>query len=396
MKISELLQLNELAIKDGERYPKKRELYQKIASSEGKHFIGIVGPRGVGKTVLLKQLALELPRTFYLSVDTLDGEDLFEIAEELGERYRVKCLLLDEVHFQPGYDRCLKKIFDFLKMRVIFTSSVSLSLFDSTVDLSRRATLEYLYPFTYREYLFFRKDLSLPKLTLEDIIRKRWTDGHIRTEYLFDPYLQGGLMPFSLEEPEPLPILKNILEKIIHKDIPSVARLRVDELPGLKKMVQFVGRSPGEGINFSSLSRNIGITKYKAEQYVNLLAKTFVLNPVYPTGTNVLREPKVLMYLPFRLLYREYDKAIGYLREDFFAEMMRMKGLEFDYLKSKRGRKTPDFLVRSQDGDIVVEVGGRGKGREQFKGIKVEKKLILSHPTQIEGIKRPLFLLGFI
>jgi predicted AAA+ superfamily ATPase len=337
-----------------------------------------------------------LPRTFYLSVDTLDGEDLFEIAEELGERYRVKCLLLDEVHFQPGYDRCLKKIFDFLKMRVIFTSSVSLSLFDSTVDLSRRATLEYLYPFTYREYLFFRKDLSLPKLTLEDIIRKRWTDGHIRTEYLFDPYLQGGLMPFSLEEPEPLPILKNILEKIIHKDIPSVARLRVDELPGLKKMVQFVGRSPGEGINFSSLSRNIGITKYKAEQYVNLLAKTFVLNPVYPTGTNVLREPKVLMYLPFRLLYREYDKAIGYLREDFFAEMMRMKGLEFDYLKSKRGRKTPDFLVRSQDGDIVVEVGGRGKGREQFKGIKVEKQLILSHPTQIEGIKRPLFLLGFI
>jgi len=396
MKISELLQLNELAIKDGERYPKKRELYQKIASSEGKHFIGIVGPRGVGKTVLLKQLALELPRTFYLSVDTLDGEDLFEIAEELGERYRVKCLLLDEVHFQPGYDRCLKKIFDFLKMRVIFTSSVSLSLFDSTVDLSRRATLEYLYPFTYREYLFFRKDLSLPKLTLEDIIRKRWTDGHIRTEYLFDPYLQGGLMPFSLEEPEPLPILKNILEKIIHKDIPSVARLRVDELPGLKKMVQFVGRSPGEGINFSSLSRNIGITKYKAEQYVNLLAKTFVLNPVYPTGTNVLREPKVLMYLPFRLLYREYDKAIGYLREDFFAEMMRMKGLEFDYLKSKRGRKTPDFLVRSQDGDIVVEVGGRGKGREQFKGINVEKQLILSHLTQIEGIKRPLFLLGFI
>ena len=396
MKISELLQLNELAIKDGERYPKKRELYQKIASSEGKHFIGIVGPRGVGKTVLLKQLALELPRTFYLSVDTLDDEDLFEIAEELGERYRVKCLLLDEVHFQPGYDRYLKKIFDFLKMRVIFTSSVSLSLFDSTVDLSRRATLEYLYPFTYREYLFFRKDLSLPKLTLEDIIRKRWTDGHIRTEYLFDPYLQGGLMPFSLEEPEPLPILKNILEKIIHKDIPSVARLRVDELPGLKKMVQFVGRSPGEGINFSSLSRNIGITKYKAEQYVNLLAKTFVLNPVYPTGTNVLREPKVLMYLPFRLLYREYDKAIGYLREDFFAEMMRMKGLEFDYLKSKRGRKTPDFLVRSQDGDIVVEVGGRGKGREQFKGIKVEKQLILSYPTQIEGIKRPLFLLGFI
>jgi len=254
MKLSELLQLDELAIEDGKRYPKKRKLYQKIASSEGKHFIGIVGPRGVGKTVLLKQLALELPQTFYISVDTLEGEDLFKTAEELGERYNVKYLLLDEIHFQPGYDRCLKKIFDFLNMRVIFTSSVSLSLFDSNVDLSRRTILEYLYPFSYREYLFFRKDISLPRLTLDDIIRKRWSDGHIRTEYLFEPYLQGGLMPFSLEEPEPLPIMKNILEKIIHKDIPSVARLRVDELPALKKIIQFVGRSPGEGINFSSLS----------------------------------------------------------------------------------------------------------------------------------------------
>ena len=396
MKISELLQLNELAIEDGKRYPKKRELYRKLASSEGKHFIGIVGPRGVGKTVLLKQLALELPRTFYISVDTLQGEELFQIAKELGERYKVEYLLLDEIHFQPGYDRCLKKIFDFLKLRVIFTSSVSLSLFDSTVDLSRRTTLEYLYPFSFREYLFFRKDLSLPRLTLEDILRKRWTEGHIRTEYLFEPYLFGGLMPFSLEEPEPLPILKNILEKIIRKDIPSVAGLRVDELSAIEKMVRFVGRSPVDGINFSSLSRNIGITRYRAEQYVDLLEQTFVFNPVYPTGTNVLREPKVLMYLPFRLLYREHDEAIGALREDFFAEMMRMKGLEFDYLKSTRGKKTPDFRVRSPEGEIVVEVGGKGKGREQFKGIKVEKKLILSHPANVRGIKRPLFLLGFI
>ena len=161
-------------------------------------------------------------------------------------------------------------------------------------------------------------------------------------------------------------------------------------------MVRFVGRSPVDGINFSSLSRNIGITRYRAEQYVDLLEQTFVFNPVYPTGTNVLREPKVLMYLPFRLLYREHGETIGALREDFFAEMMRIKGLEFDYLKSKRGQKTPDFLVRLPKGDIVVEVGGKGKGREQFKGIKVEKKLILSHPASMRGIKRPLFLLGFI
>ncbi len=35
------------------------------------------------------------------------------------------------------------------------------------------------------------------------------------------------------------------------------------------------------------------------------------------------------------------------------------------------------------------------KGREQFKGITFQRKLILNHANVIEGIKRPLFLLGF-
>jgi len=45
---------------------------------------------------------------------------------------------------------------------------------------------------------------------------------------------------------------------------------------------------------------------------------------------------------------------------------------------------------------MVIEVGGKSKGREQFKGVEVHKKIILSHSNQIEGIKRPLFLLGFV
>ena len=48
-----LLELNELAIKDAARYSKKRELYHTLANEKGKHFTGITGPRGVGKTVII-------------------------------------------------------------------------------------------------------------------------------------------------------------------------------------------------------------------------------------------------------------------------------------------------------------------------------------------------------
>ena len=72
-------------------------------------------------------------------------------------------------------------------------------------------------------------------------------------------------MPFSLEEPEVLPLLENILGKILAKDIPSVARVTVDEIDSIERMLRFIGRSEVDGINYSSIARNVGVTKYKAE-----------------------------------------------------------------------------------------------------------------------------------
>jgi hypothetical protein len=75
---------------------------------------------------------------------------------------------------------------------------------------------------------------------------------------------------------------------------------------------------------------------------------------------------------------------------------MTMCGLEFSYLKSTRGTKTPDFLVEIEGSEMIMEVGGKGKGRRQFKGIDMEKALILSHDASTDGIRRPLFLLGYL
>ncbi len=334
-------------------------------------------------------------------MDTLKEGDLFEIVKNLNKKYAFSVFLIDEIHFHDNYEQKLKKIYDFLDVRVIFSSSVSLAMHEASYDLSRRIQLINLYPFSFREYIYFKKDILLPKLSIEDIHDKKWEPEHLRFEYLFEEYLMGGLFPFGLDEPQILPLLKNILKKIIFKDIPSFAQLMTDELDILDKVIKFIGTSKVEGINYSSLAKNIGITKYKAEKYLEILKKAFVIQVIFPSGTNVLKEPKVLMHLPFRLLYNNYENAIGGIREDFTAEMLSMKKTEFYYLKSTRGAKTPDFLIKSDiknklENDIVIEVGGKGKGREQFKGITVKKKIILSHKGNIEGIKRPLFLLGFV
>ena len=49
-----------------------------------RHFIGIVGPRGAGKTILLQQLAASTEDAIYISLDTVPRDvDLFAIVREL-------------------------------------------------------------------------------------------------------------------------------------------------------------------------------------------------------------------------------------------------------------------------------------------------------------------------
>lgn len=394
MDIKSILELHELAMADAKNYPHVRGLFNDLRKEGGRHFAGVVGPRGVGKTVLLKQLAADDPEALYLSLDVLDREeDLFELIRLLHQDYGYTRFFLDEVHFHRQIDEVLKKVYDFLNVRITFASSVALALNQSAHDLSRRMVLRPLNPFSFREYLFFKYGVQTEVLTIKQVFNKEWASEHMRYGRYFDDYLRGGIMPFALNEPAPLEILKNILRTIIRKDVPTVMRLLIDELDVISKLVEFVGRSGVDGINYTSLSKNLGITKYKAEQYLGLLEQAFVLQRVFPKGSNVLKEPKVLMAIPYRLLYRDIADCIGGLREDFVVEMMRHSQTPIHYLKTKRGAKTPDYLLG--DG-TVIEVGGKGKGRTQFKDVVADRKYIFSHSDQTDGIKRPLFMLGYL
>jgi predicted AAA+ superfamily ATPase len=394
--INHLLDLGNLARDDGMRFSRKRPMVSNLLVEPGRHAVGIVGPRGVGKTVVLKQLASAIPDSLYVSMDAIDETNFFDTAKKLHEQFSIKTLFLDEIHFYRDFPAMLKKIYDFLNIRIFFTSSVALSLFDASVDLSRRVRLISLYPFSFKEFVAFKTNEELPALTLDHIIEKNWSGAHLRTEYLFDEYLKSGLMPFALEEPSILPLLRNIIDKIVGSDIPATARLTTDELPLIHKCLTFIGQSSIDGINYSSLSRNVGITKYKAEAYVHLLEKAFVLNVIQPVGSSVTREPKILMCLPYRLLYAQESAAVGGLREDYFVEAMRSHNSSLRYLKSVRGAKTPDYIFEYNGKEYVIEIGGKGKGREQFKDFSGKKQIVLTHPGDTKGIRRPLFMIGFM
>ena len=55
-----------------------------------------------------------------------------------------------------------------------------------------------------------------------------------------------------------------------------------------------------------------------------------------------------------------------------------------------------DRICKLCENKHIVEIGGKGKGIQQFKGIDMDKSIILNDGERLDGIRRPLFLVGFL
>ncbi len=80
----------------------------------------------------------------------------------------------------------------------------------------------------------------------------------------------------------------------------------------------------------------------------------------------------------------------------FFAMAMRQAGIPIEYLKSTTGQKTPDFLIEHGGQKISFKIGGKGKGRSQFKGVKADQKIILLQGGASSPGRIPLEMAGFL
>jgi uncharacterized protein len=394
---AEFIELNALAKDEGRKFSTRRFVFSAIESYlPEKTFIALVGPRGAGKTILLKQIHAVSESSFYISIDTQKPQDtLFSFARELLDR-GIRLLLIDKVHRWPHFNEEIKKIFDFLDLKIIFSSSSAFSLYQTSVDLSRRIRIITVPAFSFREFIYFRRATLVPSITMDTMIDlekcRRYYGSVLEYEPLFEEFLRGKNYPFSMNTVDILPLLKNILDKIVNDDLIFAGCISLEESLEARKVLSFIGKSAVEDINYTSISRNTGITKYKVEKFAGALEKSFIIRRIFPRGTSVSREPKILLALPYRLLFKSFDDCIGALREDFFVDMVFHLDHELYYLKSVRGEKMPDYLFD----DLVIEIGGKHKNTSQFKGIRYSKKLIFTQPGILDNDRRPLFLMGMI
>ena len=67
-------------------------------------------------------------------------------------------------------------------------------------------------------------------LSLDDLLNANISNDHLRSHSRWSEYINCGLLPFALEEPNALPLLRNIVQTVIRSDIPSLHPLIIKEI----------------------------------------------------------------------------------------------------------------------------------------------------------------------
>ncbi|MEN4053419.1 MULTISPECIES: AAA family ATPase [Sulfurimonas] len=364
-----------------------------------KKLVGILGARGVGKTTFLiqylKELDLPFSKKLYISADIITIPSLYEVAEAFSKE-EGEVLIIDEIHKYKDFEIELKKIYDILDLKVIFSGSCALKLDNAKADLSRRAIVYDVDGMSFREFVEFSKDILFPTFTLGDIVKNHQDIAYELLEkfnltLLFQEYIKQGYYPFYFEDKEDYLIkLNETINTVIEVDIPSVFPIEYDSINNLKKLVRLICESHPYTPNLKELLAKMNMHDnykglYRFLEYLHR-AKVFHIIRAKTKGDAIFTKPQKI-YLNNTNLHFAYCDAFhtGTGREVFFASMLKVKhSLEIP----KKG----DFLV---DEAYTFEVGGKSKGYKQIKDI--ENSFVVADDIEIgSGNKIPLWLFGFL
>lgn len=369
--------------------------------------ISIMGPKGVGKSTLLRQyIKKNYPigdrRALYCSADSVDfsTRSLVELAEEFfingGE-----LLVVDEIHkYKAGtsdWSKEVKEIYElFPKLKMIVSGSSLLKLKEGDADLSRRA-IKYTMPgLSFREALRFYHGLEFPKWTLEDILSHPldlWdmVASKCKPIAYFKEYLEKGYYPFLLEGEDDYFIrIEQVINYIIETELPQICKVDVANIRKVQALIKPIAEEVPFELNANKLAGSLEIGRDTVVEYLKYLGDAKVLNLLYSDKKKMgkLAKPdKVYMENPNILYALAPDKAdICTVRESFAVNSLSESHL-VEY-----GKIQGDFKVDSR---YTFEIGGRSKDFSQITG--VPDSYIFADDWDIpDGAKLPLWMLGFL
>ncbi len=342
--------------------------------------VGIVGPRGVGKSTMLLQrmkTRRENGGWLYVSADHtyFSNHGLAEMADDFVKEGGTH-LYIDEVHKYRNWSRELKQIYDVHpELQVVFTGSSVLDITKGEADLSRRALVYMMQGLSFREYLELFHGVKSDTYTLEEILSHKVALPVPHPLPMFRDYLASGYYPFAKENGFVIR-MEQIVSQTIESDIPQYADMKASTARKLKQMLGVIAGLAPYKPNADSLAAELQVSKNNVPDYLAYLEKAGMIGQLRDdTGgmRGLGKVEKVYVDNPNLMSVLANGRPeIGNLRETFFYNQMRV-------MNPVVASRESDFVI----GDYTFEVGGRNKGKKQItdipNGIIVKDEIEFGH-----------------
>ena len=331
------------------------------------HALGLVGPRGVGKSTMLLQyikMQLEEKDTLYVSADHLyfASHTLVDMADRF---YKMggKHLFIDEIHRYEGWSVEVKQIFDsYSDLQLVISGSSILEITKGMADLSRRVPIYEMQGLSFREYLHLFHGIRMDALPMGRLLRHDYgIPGVEHPLPLFHDYLRRGYYPFGMDAAYDIELMQ-VVAQTMESDIPLYLNTNVSIGRKLKQLLMVVAESVPFKPVMQKLADVTGISRNYIQDYLMYMERAGMIAQLRDAvgGIRGLGKTEKIYLDNTNLIYVLAPKRadIGNVRETFFMNQLRVVG---DVMCSP----VSDFLV---DG-MTFEIGGRKKGQKQISEI---------------------------
>ena len=320
----------------------------------------ISGIRRCGKSTLLKQILDKNKNFYYLNLEDprLEGFELkdFNRAKEIfEEQYDSKGIFFfDEIQNVPDWEKFIRFLADDKKIIVITGSNASLLSRELGTRLTGRHINYELFPFSYKEFLKFKK--------LNSGIKS------------YKKYFREGGFPEFLENKDDY-YLNEILSSVVMRDIAVRHGIKNSSL--LRKIAIYLISNVGKEFSYNSLKKMFEVGSVRSViDYVSYFEDAYLLFTIPKFSYSYKKQqvnPKKVYSIDNGFSYANsvsFSKDFGKMLENQVFLHLRKKYKEIFYFQKN---KECDFIVKDKEKvkeaiQVCYELNEENQDRE-IKGL---------------------------